>query len=522
MLRVENVTHSYKNGNETTAVLHQIDFSVKEGEMVALLGSSGSGKSTMLNLMAGLMKPTEGHIYIADQDIVKMSENKLSEFRRKNIGFIFQAYELITSMTVRENVELPLVFQSVAPSIRKQKALELLEGVGIPDKADLFPSQLSGGQQQRVSIARSLITEPSVIFADEPTGNLDSKTEEEIINILLNLNKKMKTTFIVVTHELKVAEQMQRIFTLRDGYMITENQTSSDTELEGVYSLRISDISRLAWEQVKRRKVVTGLCMAGISIGCAAIIVALSIGDSAQSYTEREINRNFKMDEITVSPNGGIPSQGGGSGGSGSSAANEKLDPGRLTAQKLEIIKGLRHVTAAAPFQELGYIQMLTIDNKITDVQLIGTDLRLLTKYDKKFKQGGASDLVGMAVLNYGATVGLIDNETRQRLFEQLSTDPYNNKLMEQYNSLSMLPTDMYKQQVQLQSFDPASQTGGMLVSSPIQVVGILDNPSGTNENMAMYDKKIYVSLETGERLVEQMKLSSGTAGQRVSITQRL
>lgn len=228
-----------------------------------------------------------------------------------------------------------------------------------------------------------------------------------------------------------------------------------------------------------------------------------------------EINRNFKMDEITVSPNGGIPSQGGGSGGSGSSAANEKLDPGRLTAQKLEIIKGLRHVTAAAPFQELGYIQMLTIDNKITDVQLIGTDLRLLTKYDKKFKQGGASDLVGMAVLNYGATVGLIDNETRQRLFEQLSTDPYNNKLMEQYNSLSMLPTDMYKQQVQLQSFDPASQTGGMLVSSPIQVVGILDNPSGTNENMAMYDKKIYVSLETGERLVEQMKLSSGTAGQK-------
>lgn len=279
--------------------------------------------------------------------------------------------------------------------------------------------------------------------------------------------------------------------------------------------MRISDISRLAWEQVKRRKVVTGLCMAGISIGCAAIIVALSIGDSAQSYTEREINRNFKMDEITVSPNGGIPSQGGGSGGGGSSAANEKLDPGRLTAQKLEIIKGLRHVTAAAPFQELGYIQMLTIDNKITDVQLIGTDLRLLTKYDKKFKQGGASDLVGMAVLNYGATVGLIDNETRQRLFEQLSTDPYNNKLMEQYNSLSMLPTDMYKQQVQLQSFDPASQTGGMLVSSPIQVVGILDNPSGTNENMAMYDKKIYVSLETGERLVEQMKLSSGTAGQK-------
>ncbi|NUU62269.1 ABC transporter ATP-binding protein [Paenibacillus agri] len=233
MLRVEKVTHSFKNGNETTAVLHDINFSVQKGEMVALLGSSGSGKSTMLNLMAGLMKPTEGHIYIADHDIVKMSENKLSEFRRKNIGFIFQAYELITSLTVRENVELPLVFQSVAPSVRKKKALELLEAVGIPDKADLFPAQLSGGQQQRVSIARSLITEPSVIFADEPTGNLDSKTEEEIITILLDLNKKMNTTFIVVTHEIEVAEQMQRIFTLRDGFMITGEQPPTEVESKG-------------------------------------------------------------------------------------------------------------------------------------------------------------------------------------------------------------------------------------------------------------------------------------------------
>lgn len=232
MLRVENVTHAFKNGYEVTPVLHNINFTVKQGEMVALLGSSGSGKSTLLNLMAGLMKPSDGHIYIADQDIVKMSENKLSEFRRKHIGFIFQAYELIASLTVRENVELPLVFQSISPSVRKQKALALLESVGIPDKADLFPSMLSGGQQQRVSIARSLITEPSVIFADEPTGNLDSKTEEEIISILLHLNKTMKTTFIVVTHENDVAEQMQRIFALRDGFLVTEQHASAEVDPE--------------------------------------------------------------------------------------------------------------------------------------------------------------------------------------------------------------------------------------------------------------------------------------------------
>jgi len=237
MLRVENITHSFKNGSELIPVLHDINFEVKQGEMVALLGSSGSGKSTLLNLMAGLMKPTDGQIYIANQDIVKMSENKISEFRRKNIGFIFQSYELITSLTVRENVELPLMFQSVAPSIRKQKALSLLESVGIPDKSDLFPSQLSGGQQQRVSIARSLITEPAIIFADEPTGNLDSITEQEIIGILLQLNKTMNTTFIIVTHEIEVAEQMQRIVTLRNGYLITEKGSSTESESEGVASI---------------------------------------------------------------------------------------------------------------------------------------------------------------------------------------------------------------------------------------------------------------------------------------------
>lgn len=275
--------------------------------------------------------------------------------------------------------------------------------------------------------------------------------------------------------------------------------------------MRIRDISRLAWEQIKRRKVVTGLCMAGISIGCAAIIVALSLGDSAQSYTEREINRSFKMDEITVSPNGGIPTQGGGNT-SGSSEKSEKFDPGRLTAQKMEIINGLNHVTAAAPFQQLGYIQMITIDNKITDVQVIGTDLRLLTKYDNTFKQGGPSDQAGRIVLNYGATVGLIDNEIRTKFFEQLSTDPYNNKLMEQYNNLSTLEADMYQQQVQLMTQDfSSSQSGHTILSSPLQVVGILDTPSGMSKDMAMWDKKVYVSLETAEMLAEQMKLIGGT-----------
>jgi len=228
LLRVEGLSHAFKNGSEITLVLQQIDIHVGKGEMIALLGSSGSGKSTLLNLMAGLMKPTEGNIYIAGHNIVKMNENKLAEFRRKHIGFIFQAYELLPNLTVRENIEMPLVFQSVRPSIRKQKSMQLLEQVGIPDKAEMFPSQLSGGQQQRVSIARSLITEPSVIFADEPTGNLDTKTEEEILAILKRLNRTMNTTFIIVTHEREIAEQTEQIITLRDGRLETSGDSTSN------------------------------------------------------------------------------------------------------------------------------------------------------------------------------------------------------------------------------------------------------------------------------------------------------
>jgi len=222
MLRVEQVSHAFRNAKGSVPVLQDINLTVEKGTMVALLGSSGSGKSTLLNLMAGLMKPDQGKIWIADQDIVRLGENRLAEFRRSHIGFIFQSYELLSNLTVRENVELPLVFMGVSPSKRKAKALSLLEQVGLAPKAALFPSQLSGGQQQRVSIARSLITEPSVIFADEPTGNLDTETEEEIIAILQRLNRDMQTTFVIVTHEAEVAEQMQVVLTLQQGRLVRE------------------------------------------------------------------------------------------------------------------------------------------------------------------------------------------------------------------------------------------------------------------------------------------------------------
>lgn len=222
MLSVRQLSHSFYNGTEQTAVLKDIDFQVESGEMVSLLGSSGSGKSTLLNLMAGLMKPTEGSILIAGKQIETMNENQLAMFRRSHIGFVFQSYELLSHLTVIENVELPLVFQGVKKKLRGQMAADLLEQVGLADKLSWFPSQLSGGQQQRVSIARSLITKPAIVFADEPTGNLDSKTEQEIIDLLIRLNSQLGITFLIVTHEQLVADQTKRILRLQDGLLLKE------------------------------------------------------------------------------------------------------------------------------------------------------------------------------------------------------------------------------------------------------------------------------------------------------------
>lgn len=217
MLNIHSLSHSFLNGLEETKVLDQIDLHITEKEVVALLGSSGSGKSTLLNLMAGLMKPTQGSIALAGMSIEKMSENQLAEFRRKHIGFIFQSFELIPHLSIIENVELPLIFQGVKPKERKAMAASILQQVGLEGKLNMFPSQLSGGQQQRVSIARSLVAEPPIVFADEPTGNLDSRTELEIIDLLLGLNERLGITFVIVTHELTVARRAHRIIHLLDG-----------------------------------------------------------------------------------------------------------------------------------------------------------------------------------------------------------------------------------------------------------------------------------------------------------------
>ena len=219
IITVNNVNKTYHNGSMELQVLKNISFTVKEGEFLAIMGSSGSGKSTMMNILGCLDHEYNGEYILDGIDISKSTEDELSEIRNKKIGFIFQSFNLLPRLTALENVELPLVYSSVPKADRHQKALELLEMVGLKDRVHHKPNELSGGQRQRVAIARALVNNPSIILADEPTGNLDSKSEEEIIEILQKLNKMAKT-IVIVTHEPNIGEIAQRKIVFKDGEII--------------------------------------------------------------------------------------------------------------------------------------------------------------------------------------------------------------------------------------------------------------------------------------------------------------
>ncbi|MDF2935960.1 MAG: transporter permease [Paenibacillaceae bacterium] len=264
--------------------------------------------------------------------------------------------------------------------------------------------------------------------------------------------------------------------------------------------MRIRDILRLSWDQVKRRKVVTGLCAAGISIGCAAIVVAMSVGDSAQKYTEKEMNQFFKMDEITVRANAGVSAP----GSTGvSQLSTDMLEQGKLTRQKLDLIRQFPNVSAAAPFVEMGHLQMVTNDNRVSYVQVIGTRLDSLPQFGHAFAQGGPTDTPGAIVLNYGATLGLNDPETLDNLMRQISRNPYDDDLMDQYRKLQKTPSELYQKQLQFKV--STGETGKTRSSSPLRVAGILKLPQGSTADSAQYDKKVYISMETMQMLREEL-----------------
>ena len=220
ILNVSDLCKIYGKGENEFLALNNISIKVKKGEFIAIVGKSGSGKSTLLHLLGGLDKPDRGNVIINNQDIYKMNDKELTVFRRKYIGFVYQFYNLLPALTVKENILLPALFDG--RKISDKKLEELVKKLGLINKMDAYPNDLSGGQQQRVAIGRALINHPKIILADEPTGNLDTRSTKHIVKLLEYYNKKYRQTIIMVTHDLSLAKRASRIITMRDGKIIKD------------------------------------------------------------------------------------------------------------------------------------------------------------------------------------------------------------------------------------------------------------------------------------------------------------
>lgn len=228
MLKNEHVTKVYKMGEVDLTVIKDLSLSIDDGEFVAIVGPSGSGKSTVLNILGCLDKPTQGKVSVEEIDVTKLSRSELAHFRGENIGFIFQSFNLIPVLSVYENIEYPLIMiQNLPQAERHERIMQLLEDVDMLDQKDKFPDQLSGGQRQRVAIARALVTKPKIVFADEPTANLDTKTSQQIIELMRSIQQEFNTTFIFATHDEKIVTAVDRIITLVDGVITDDRRVVS-------------------------------------------------------------------------------------------------------------------------------------------------------------------------------------------------------------------------------------------------------------------------------------------------------
>ena len=220
VIQVKNLYKIYRVGENKVRALNGVDLKIYKGEFCSIVGTSGSGKSTMLNMLAGLEKPTKGEIIVAGEHLEKMSENQLVKFRREHVGFIFQSFNLLGTMDAVENVALPLVFRGVPKKERMEKADKMLDLVGLSKHKDHRPNEMSGGQQQRVGVARALVLDPEIIFADEPTGNLDSNTSAEVMRLMQRIVRERNQTLVMVTHDNHLASFADRIFHIIDGKIV--------------------------------------------------------------------------------------------------------------------------------------------------------------------------------------------------------------------------------------------------------------------------------------------------------------
>jgi macrolide transport system ATP-binding/permease protein len=296
LIRLENIEKIYQMGDNTLKVLDQISLTIEEGDFVAIMGPSGSGKSTLLNLIGCLDVPTSGKYIFGNKDISTFDEDELALFRRHELGFIFQQFNLLSFFDASENVALPLLYSE--GKISKEKSSPYLEGVGLADRSHHLPREMSGGQQQRVAIARALINKPRLILADEPTGNLDSHSEEQVMGILQKLNAE-GMTIVMVTHEDEIGEKCKRVIRMRDGKILSDKRNapldSKDCQVDVIQerkhaALTIKEHFRQGLKQLMSNKIRTFLSVLGVLIGVASVVTMLAIGKGAQKAIENQLS----------------------------------------------------------------------------------------------------------------------------------------------------------------------------------------------------------------------------------------
>jgi macrolide transport system ATP-binding/permease protein len=375
MIEISNLTKTYQIGDLSFPALSEVSITIPDGSFIAIMGPSGSGKSTLMNLLGLLDTPTSGNYRLFGQEIEQLSEDELAQLRRKTIGFVFQQFHLLPRTSARENVALPQIYST--QQIDLEKAGNLLEMVGLGDRKDHKPNELSGGQQQRVAIARALVNNPKMVLADEPTGNLDSKSEKEVMNLLCELNKK-GITVIVVTHEEEIAKYAKRIIRMRDGKIVsdetikernlpetcTELNFPKDSKKEPSPIVSFLDFTVHIQEGIKAliaNKMRTFLSMLGILIGVAAVIAMLALGRGAQKSIESQL-ASLGSNLLTVRT--GSYRMGGVSLGTGAIA--------KLTPEDAEVIKkSIPSVKATAP--EITGKGQATYRDKNWSTQVMGT-----------------------------------------------------------------------------------------------------------------------------------------------------
>jgi len=332
MIETKNLYKTYQMGDVKVEALRDVSLKIAAGEFVAIMGASGSGKSTMMHVLGLLDRPDSGEYYLGGEDVTKLTDKELALVRNQLVGFVFQQFHLLPRMTALENAELPLIY--AGKRHLKERAEKELEGVGLKDRMLHRPNEMSGGQQQRVAIARSLVCDPPIIFADEPTGNLDSKSKEEIMAILKELNKKGKT-IVIVTHENEIAVHAKRVIMMRDGQIISDKAVSKETTAPKAGSLRpenpVRDILSASGSRVKggmefldylkqavsamlSHKMRAFLSILGILIGVAAVIAMLAIGQGSKESIEKQL-ASLGSNLLVISPgatrSGGVAFQAG-------------------------------------------------------------------------------------------------------------------------------------------------------------------------------------------------------------------